>query len=244
MAVINKKNSGNKVMLSDAQNKVPFSIVESYKNIRTNVISVLTKTNSNVLAITSPNASEGKSTTSVNVAITLAQLNKKVVLLDADSRRPSVHKKMKIENMIGCMDVLSGEMKLEDVIVHYNDYLDVIPSGAKIKTPAELFSNDSFDNLLEQLKETYDYVIIDTPPINPVSDTLIIAQKCEAIIMVIRSGVTSFDAFERAYESLKVLDINLSGVIINGSDNTQKSLYKNRYNYGYKYSNNNNPRYY
>lgn len=239
-----KKNTSTKLMLSDLQTKVPFSIVEAYKNIRTNVISILSKTNSKILAITSSNASEGKSTTSVNVAITLAQLNKKVVLLDADSRRPSIHKKLKLENTVGCMDILTEQAKLDDVVVHYNDYLDIICSGVKIKNPAELYSSTEFDDLLELLKDTYDYVIIDTPPINPVSDTLIIAQKCEAIIMVVRSGVTSYESFEKAYESLKVLDMEPNGVIVNGSNSGGKSIYKRTYKYGSKHYNSNYSNYY
>ncbi len=230
MPATNKKTSP-KTVLPDMQNKVPFSIVEAYKNIRTNIISILSKTDSNILAITSPNASEGKSTTTVNIAITLAQLNKKVLLLDADSRRPSVHKKLKLENTVGCMDVLTGEAKIEDTIIHYNDYLDIVTSGAKIKNPSELFSSDDFDNLLLSVKDKYDYILVDTPPINPVSDTLIIAQKCEALVMVVRAGVTSYEAFENAYESLKILDITLNGVILNGSDATSKHVYKKNYNY-------------
>lgn len=247
MPIINKKNTPNKVVLPDVQSKVPFSIIEAYKNIRTNIISLLSKSGSNILAITSPNASEGKSTTSVNIAITLAQLNKKVLLLDADSRRPTIHKKLKIENQKGCMNILCGEIGIEDAIVHYNDYLDVLPSGSKVKNPSELFSSEDFDDLLAQLKDRYDYIVLDTPPINPVSDALIIAQKCEALFMIIRTSVTTYEAFEKAYEGLKVLDINLTGVIMNGSDSTQKYLYKNRYKYRYRYGNYNsnyNNRYY
>lgn len=238
MSNTNKNSSPSKAIITEVSTKVPFAITEAYKNIRTHIISILSKTDSNVLAITSSNASEGKSTTSVNIAITLAQLNKKVVLLDADSRRPSMHKKLKLENAKGCMDVLIGQATLDDVIIHHNDYLDVICSGARIKNPAELFSTEDFENLLAELKDRYDYVILDTPPINPVSDTLIIAQKCEALVMVIRSGVTSFESFERAYQDLKGLDIKLSGVIINGSNDSKGRLYKGRYKYGSKYSNN------
>lgn len=230
--------SSPKVVAPNTNSKVPFSIVESYKNIRTNVVSVLSKTGSKILAITSPNASEGKSTTSVNIAITLSQLNKKVVILDADSRRPTVNKKLKLENRSGCMNFLNGEIRLDDAIIKYNKYLDVIPSGTKVKNPSELFSSEKFDTLLEQLKDRYDYVIIDTPPINPVSDSLIISQKSEAIIMVIRAGVTTYESFDKAANALKVLDINLTGVIINGSDSTRKYLYRSKYKYQYRYNNN------
>lgn len=240
MAVETNTNvQSTKPIVPNIGTKIPFSIVESYKNIRTNIISVLAKSGSKILAITSPNASEGKSTTSVNIAITLAQLNKKVVLLDADSRRPTINKKLKIENGRGCMNILNGEATLDETITHYNNYLDVIPSGTKVKNPSELFSNERFDDLLDELKDRYDYVILDTPPINPVSDALIIAQKCEVLVMVIRAGATSFEAFDKAYNALKVLEISLSGVIINGSDTTRKYLYKNRNKYQYKYNNNN-----
>lgn len=231
-----KKTVSEKLITSETQNKIPFSIIESYKNIRTNLISVLTKTNGQILAVSSPNASEGKSTTAVNIAITLSQLNKKILILDADSRRPTVHKKMKLDNSKGCMNVLSGEAEVQEVIQHYNAFLDVIPAGTKQKNPSELFSSENFVNLLEELKQNYDYVILDTPPINPVSDALVISQKCDALVLVIRAGVTTYDAFEKAYESLKVLDVTLDGVIINGSDMRPKYYYKGKYNY-YRYSN-------
>lgn len=234
MATNANENNKTKVVTPEQQNKVPFAITESYKNIRTNIISVLSKIDGQVLAISSPNASEGKSTTSVNIAITLAQLNKKVLIIDADSRRPTVHKKMKVENTIGCMDILTGEAKLEDAVQHYNSSLDVITTGTKVKNPSELFSSEEFANLLLELKDVYDYIIIDTPPINPVSDALVIAQKCDATILIVRAGVTTYQEFGRANESLKVLDIKLHGVIINGSEIRPHYYYKKQRKY-YRY---------
>ena len=231
-----KKSSGEKIINSEL-NKTPFAIVESYKNLRTNLISILAKADGKVLAISSPNAAEGKSTTALNIAITLSQLNKKVVILDTDSRKPSIHKKAKLNNEKGCMDVLMGSASFKDVIIHYNNFLDVITSGSKVKNPSELFSDIAFDNLLEQLKDDYDYIILDTPPINIVSDTLIIAQKSDAFVMVIRAGSTKYEAFEYAYDSLKVLDIELDGVIINGSGGKSGYYSRSKYNY-YRYSNN------
>lgn len=230
-----KKQSGEKI-INPELSKTPFAIVESYKNLRTNLISVLSKTNGKILAVSSPNAAEGKSTTALNIAITLAQLNKKVVILDTDSRKPSIHKKAKINNDKGCMDVLSETFSLDEVIIHYNNFLDVIPSGSKVKNPSELFSAVAFDNLLAELEERYDFIILDTPPINVVSDTLIIAQKSDALVMVIRAGVTKYEAFEYAYDSLKVLGIELDGVIINGSGSKGSYYSKGKYNY-YNYSN-------
>ncbi len=228
MAIKKPNNSQAEKVLNTEANKTPFAVVESYKNLRTNILSVLSKTEGKILAITSPNAAEGKSTTSLNTAITLSQLNKKVVILDTDSRKPSIHKKIKITKDKGCMDYLLGTHTLEDITVNYNSYLDIITSGAKVKNPTELFSDAKFTELLSELSEKYDFVILDTPPINLVSDTLIIAQKSDALIMVVRANTTKYEAFEAAYDSLKVLDIELDGVIINGSGG--KGSY---YNKGY-----------
>ncbi len=231
MAIKSAKGSSGEKVITPELNKTPFAIVESYKNLRTNLISILSKIGGKVLAISSPNAAEGKSTTSLNIAITLSQLNKKVVILDTDSRKPSIHKKAKISNDKGCMDYLLESAGLDDIITHYNSYLDIIPSGAKVKNPSELFSTLNFDKLLSELEERYDYVILDTPPINLVSDSLIIAQKCDAFVMVVRANITKYEAFEAAYDSLKVLDIELDGVIVNGSGG--KGGYYSKYHYSY-----------
>lgn len=226
---INKTNhtSSEKVITAES-NRTPFVVVESYKNLRTNLISILAKTEGKILAVTSPNAAEGKSTTSLNIAITLSQLNKKVVILDTDSRKPSIHKKVKLSNTKGCMDYLLGTYNLGQITTNYNSYLDIITSGSKVKNPAELFSDVKFMELLDELEENYDYIILDTPPINLVSDALIIAQKCDAVVMVLRANTTKYEAFEAAYDSLKVLDIELDGVIINGSGG-RPAYYKNNY---------------
>ncbi len=228
---LTNKPSNEKVIVPEL-NKTPFAIVESYKNLRTNLVSVLSKTDGKILAISSPYAAEGKSTTALNIAITLAQLNKKVVILDTDSRKPSIHKKAKINNEKGCMDILLGNHSIDEVVIQYNAYLDIITSGAKVKNPSELYSTPAFDKLLQDLEGRYDYVILDTPPINIVSDSLIIAQKCDAFVMVVRAGVTKYEAFEAAYDSLKVLDIELDGVIVNGSGAKSGYYYRK---YGYKY---------
>lgn len=217
MAINKINNPPSEKVITAESNKTPFVVVESYKNLRTNLISILAKADGKILAVTSPNASEGKSTTSLNIAITLSQLNKKVVILDTDSRKPSIHKKLKISNEKGCMDYLLGTHTLEQIATNYNSYLDIITSGSKVKNPSELFSDVKFMELLDKLEEHYDYVILDTPPINLVSDALIIAQKCDAVVMVLRANSTKYEAFEAAYDSLKVLDVELDGVIINGS---------------------------
>ena len=228
------KSQNEKLFISDIRKKVTFSIVEAYKNIRTNTLALMTKKNAKVLAISSPNASEGKSTTALNIAITLSQLEKKILIIDADAHRPSIHKKLKIENNFGLLNLILDKTNLNDAIYHHNDYLDVITCGTNTTKPSEILNSEKFNELLEELKSQYEYIILDTPPINPVSDALVIAQKVDAMVLVVRAGATSHEAFKKAIKSLGVLDIKADGVIINGADPRPKGYYKSKYSY-YRY---------
>ena len=227
------------VTIKTKSSKTPFSVLESYKSIRIHLVSILAKTNGKIVAISSPNASEGKSTTAVNIAITLSQLNKKVVIIDADTRRATVHKKLKLENSLGCLDIIANDTPIDDAIHHYSSYLDVITSGTFSSNPSELFSSSAFDKMLSELSSKYDYVIIDTPPINLISDALVISQKCDGLLLVLRAGVTSIDSFKQTIASTNELNIFVLGVVINGSDAAPEGLYKyrkygkyGRYGYG------------
>lgn len=228
------KNQNEKLLIADIRKKVTFSIVEAYKNIRTNIIALMAKNSSQVLAISSPNAAEGKSTTALNIAITISQLEKKVLIIDADAHRPSIHKKLKISNDVGILNLIVNNTDINDAIYSHNDYLDVITCGTNSTKPSEILNSENFDALLNKFKEKYDYIIIDTPPINPVSDALVIAQKVDTIILVVRAASTTHEAFKKAMKSLGVLDLKIDGVIINGSDPRPKGYYKSRYSY-YRY---------
>lgn len=208
--------------------KVPFSVSEAYKTIRTNLISALKKQNSNIAVISSPNASEGKSTTSINIAISLSQINKKVLLVDSDVHRPSIHNKLKVKNEDGLMNVINGISSLSEAVKHYNSKLDILTTGPIPQNATEIFSHPDFDKLLEEIKEEYDYIIFDTPPVNLLSDSLVIAEKIGNIVLVIRSGVTTHETLRRAVASAKQLDINVIGVILNGSDYS-KNKYQKKY---------------
>lgn len=208
--------------------KVPLAVSEAYKTIRTNLISVLKKQNSKIVVISSPNASEGKSTTSINVAISLSQINKKILLIDADVHRPSIHNKLRIKNDDGLMNVINGVSDFGEAVKHYNSKLDILTTGPIPLNATEIFSDTSFDSLLDKLKEEYDYIILDTPPVNLLSDSLVISQKCGGIVLVVRSGITTHEALRRAVSSTKQLDINIIGIILNGSDYS-KNKYQKKY---------------
>ena len=226
----------SKLFNNDSSKKIPFSVVEAYKNLRVHLTSILKEKKIKVIAITSPNASEGKSTTAVNTAIVISQLNKKVVLVDADARRSTIHSKLKLNNNIGCLDIMVGKATIQEATKSYNQYLDIITSGSEISGSSELFCSTSFDRLLTELSEKYDYVIVDTPPVNLVSDSLVISQKCEGVLLVVRSSITTYAAFKKAYSNIEKLNINVLGTVINGVGSRSDKYYNyNRYKYGYGY---------
>jgi len=218
---------------TDKQNKVPFAVVEAYKTTRIHLISTLNKINGKIVAISSPNAAEGKSTTAINIAIALSQLNKKILIIDADSRRSTIHKKLKMENELGCLDIICGSASFDDAKKSYNEYLDIITAGTQTNNPSELFSNDKFEEFLNEIRDSYDYIIIDTPPINLVSDALVIAQKCDGLLLIVRADITTYEAFKRTITSTTELNINVLGVVINGTDSERSYKYDKYRKYGY-----------
>ncbi len=230
-----KQQKINKVLNPENPNAIPFSVVEAYKNIRVQLTDMLEKFNGKIIAISSPNASEGKSTTSLNIAITLSQLGKKVIILDADINRGTIHQKLKLPNDKGCMDILDGHVTYEQAVKHHSANFDVITCGKIANNSSELFDSVVFDNLLRTLKENYDYIVIDTPPVNLVSDALVIAKKSDGLIYVVRSMFTTYEAFKKAKFATDRLNVNTLGVIINAVDsNGGKYKYKYRYSkYGY-----------
>ncbi len=211
-----KKSTPDKILSQEPKNKVPFSVIESYKNFRMHLLSVLEKTGGKVVAISSANASEGKSTTAINLAITLSQLNKRVILIDADSRRATIHQKLKLSNEKGCLDIINGDVELKDGITSYNEYLDVITAGSIFANPTELYCSSAFERMITELRSMYDYVVFDTPPVNLVSDALAISQKCDGLVFVIRTGATTYENFKNALLSTKQIGINVLGAVMNG----------------------------
>ena len=227
-----KTPDSSRILGNEKRNKVPFAVVEAYKTTRIHIVSTLEKSNSKIFAISSPNAAEGKSTTAINVAIALSQLNKKVLIIDADSRRSTIHKKLKTENGLGLLDIISGTATIEECVRDYNNNMKFLTSGTQANNPSELYSTDSFSEFLDNVKDMFDYIIFDTPPINLVSDALVIAQKCDGIILVARANITTYDAFKRTVDSTKELNINVFGVIINGYESEKSYKYGKYSRYG------------
>ena len=222
--------------------KVPFAVVEAYKTIRTNLSFSLPDTGNKSFVISSSVPSEGKSTTAVNVAVAFSQLGKDVLLIDADLRRPSIHKKLKLVNTKGLYSILSSACSFDDCVQNVSKNLDVLTSGPLPSNPIELIESTALADLLENLKERYEYIIFDSTPINIVSDVISLAPKTDGLVLVVKEGSTRKDEVHRALAACKFANIRVLGTIINdvNSKNSRKYTYRRyrsayRYRYQYKY---------
>ena len=196
-----------------------FAVSESYKTIRTNLQFLLTCVEGcRVIAVSSAQAQDGKTTNSVNLAISFSQLGKKVLLIDADLRRPTIAKKLKIENTDGLSGILAGFATPDKAILQMNANFSVLPSGAIPPNPSELLASLEFQSLIEEFKKSYDYIIIDTAPVGIVSDALSVGSISNGVLVVVKARSTTYADFERVSDSLKFAGITLLGAIINGAE--------------------------
>ena len=226
------------VLSSDSK----FAIVEGYKIARTNLVFSLTAQNSNCVAVTSWSKGEGKSTATVNLAISFAKMGKRVLLIDVDLRRPNLHNLLKLKNETGVSDVI-GQFGDFDTAVHREviSSLDVLTSGAIPPNPSELIASPYFAELLKRVKSEYDYVIMDTPPLGVVTDTLLLKDFVGGYVLVVRERITSHGDIERALQSLKLADTKVLGFLKVGCEMRARGRgyrgykYKYRYNYNYYY---------
>lgn len=191
-------------------------IVESYKTLRTNIqFSNIDKSIKTVL-ITSPGPSEGKSTTAANLAITMAQSDLSVLLIDCDMRKPSQHKLFRLMNVNGLTNILAEKVDYTDCI---NDVgipnLSLITSGPKPPNPSELLGSVRMKSFIGQIKDVYDLVILDTPPVVPVTDAAVLSQYVDGAILVVSYGICTYEAAQKAEENLKNVKANILGVVLN-----------------------------
>lgn len=206
---------------------------EAYRSLRTNILANKQPGPMSLL-ITSSAPKEGKSTSSSNLGITLAQMNSKVVLVDVDMRRPTIHTKFGLKKDNGCSDYLIDDtLIVEDVVKHSGiPNLDIITSGFIPPNPSELLASERMDRFIMELKSKYDYVLFDTPPVIAVTDAIIMAKKVDKVLLVLRVAFTEKAVLARATDILKNVNKTVDGFIVNG---IRVQRYYNRQKYYYYY---------
>lgn len=228
-----KSSKDNYSKLTDKD--IPFYIVERYKSIRTNVNFSLATSDKKIFAVSSANPSEGKSIISANIAIALAQGGNKALLIDADMRKAVQHKIFEIKNKKGLSTAISKMNKLDECIQkNVMENLDVMTSGPLPPNPSELLASENMLAILDELNKKYQIIIIDTPPVNVVTDAMELAKCVSGIVVVLRYGRTTTEDIEAVVKKMDFSKVNMLGFILNGIKNKRSGRYYSKYKYDYK----------
>ena len=215
----------------------PFHIIESYKSIRTNLSFALSTVEKKTFVVSSANPGEGKSTTSANIAIAIAQSGSHVLLIDADMRKSVQHKIFELVNKKGLSTAVS-KMHTPDECIQKNvmENLDVMTAGPIPPNPSELLASEMMEQMLNELSEKYDAILIDTPPVNVVTDAMELAKSVSGIVLVVRYGRTTDEDVDNVFKRVELANMNLLGFILNGVKSKHAGYYskygKGKY-YGY-----------
>lgn len=191
---------------------------ENYRILRTNIEYLSFDKKLKTIVITSSEPGEGKTITSGNLALSLVQDGKRVILIDCDLRRPNIHRSFKVSNKHGLSELLIGKTSLEEVKMTITKNLDVVTSGNLPPNPSEMIGSKSMEELIDNLKDYYDYIILDTPPVLAVTDAQILTTKADGTILVVRAGKTKKDNVISAKNLLNKVGVKLIGVVLNGTE--------------------------
>ncbi|WP_461207726.1 CpsD/CapB family tyrosine-protein kinase [Clostridium sp. DL1XJH146] len=202
---------------------------EAFRTLRTNIQYSSIDNDKKTILVTSAGPGEGKSTTLCNLALTLAKAEKKVLILDCDMRKPSVHKKMRLSNKEGLSNYLAGEVELNDIIQIFDRNVYVVTSGSVPPNPSEILSSRKMKAFIEEAKDEYDHILIDTPPVIAVTDAQVLAPIVDGVILVVASKQAEKEAVVQAKELLEKVGANVLGAVLNKADMNSKK--------GYGYSN-------
>lgn len=214
--------------------ELPFSAREALNVLRGNI--QLSGFDLKVIAVTSSLANEGKSTIAFRLAKSFSALKKRTLYLDCDIRNSSTMARYGIQEEVkGLSEFLCGEAVMNEIVYRTDDrYMDMVFTGAVAPNPSELVSSKLFTLLLEEMRKRYDYIIVDTPPVNPVIDGALVAKKCDGAVLVIESGVTERAQALHAKRQLEYGGIKLLGAVLNRVG-AEKKGYSYGYGYGYGY---------
>ena len=219
---------------------ISFAAVEAYKLMRTKLqFAFVDDQNCHIIGVCSAMAGEGKSLTSANLAYAMSQLDKRVLLIDCDMRRPSLNIKLSLKKMPGLSNYLTRQVEQAAVIQKYGDdsgSFDVICAGRNPPNPIELLSSQRMKSVLEDFRENYDYIILDLPPIEEVSDALVATKLVDGILLVVRQNYCNTHALSSAVKQFAFVETRILGIALNCSSDKGARYYKRHYNgYHYRY---------
>ncbi len=238
----------SRYILKDApvQPALKFRIEEAYKTIRANIMFSVVKKGCKIIVVSSSAPNEGKTTTTVNLAVTIAQADQRVLLIDGDLRKPKIHHYFSVPNSPGLTnylgEIISGKRADFFSTVHATEFenLSILTSGSIPPNPAELLGSDLMTGFLEDVSRDFDYIIIDTPPINVVSDALPLIRESDGVVLIVRSNQSTHPELQRALSSLEFIDAKILGFVVNFVESKankyySKGSYGNYYGrYGYR----------
>lgn len=207
---------------------------ETYRTIRTTLLLSSPEANIKSIIVTSPLPLEGKTTTISNLAVTLAQADKNVVIVDADLRKPKQHRLFKIKNLYGLTNYLASDVDIKNLIkTTLVPNLFLINAGPLPPNPSELLGSDKMTYFIENLKHSFDYIFFDSPPILALSDALVLGPKTDGVILIVWGGKTSREALKQAKDKLDQLNIKILGVVLNNVSLKDQDYYYKQYYHHY-----------
>ncbi|KKI93270.1 capsular biosynthesis protein [Bacillus sp. SA1-12] len=220
----------NRSLISMTNPKSP--IAEQFRTIRTNIQFSSVDEELQTMIVTSSGPAEGKSTTTANLAVVFAQQGKRVLLVDADLRKPTVHYTFRLENHIGLSNVLTRQSSLQEAVqITSQEKLWILSSGPIPPNPSELLGSKGMQAMIEQAKDEYDVIIFDSPPVLAVTDAQILSNLTDGVVLVVSSGKTEIDAAKKAKELLDNAKAKILGVVLNNKKVQDSQYY---YYYGGK----------
>ena len=206
--------------------KAPKSIdAEAYRSLRSNIEYSSFDDEYRAIVVTSSVPGEGKSTTSGNLALSLAQSGNKVLLVDCDMRKPSIHKKFKISNISGTAELLLRKESFEDVANCYNENLTIITAGKIPPNPSEMLSSRAMAAFIKEMKNEFKYIILDTPPLQAVTDAQVLSTKSDGVLLVVRAGSTKREMVLNSVDLIKKVQGKVIGTVLNGVENKKNNYY-------------------
>lgn len=231
MRVKAKNEGASRIMWNTQDLKIPLYVAEAYRIIRTNFVFGAIDKSLKIFQVTSAVKGEGKTTTTVNLGISLAQVGMRVLLVDADLRRPSLHKTLHLgTNSLGLNQVLTGQASFESVIQNTQiTNLSAVPSGGIPAHPAEMLSSLAMRKFMEQAREMFDVVLIDSPPVISVADAPVIASHVDGTLLVVRAGYIPRRLTLQAKKSIEAVNGSILGAILNGVSSAHHPYYYYRY---------------